>query len=415
MAHSRPTLARRPTAGEAEVMMARNLPVHPDPVEGVAGSGPSLPSHLSSFLDFIVMRTLLNLAAGVTLVGAALAQGSPSILLINEIRIDQTGADNDEYFELIGGPPGAVLDDVTYLVIGDGTGQSGTIEAAIPLLGQTLGASGLLLAAESTFTLNPTFFDVGPSALNFENSDNVTHVLVQGFTGAVGDDLDLDDDGVLDLMPLPWTSVLDAIGLVVDPTASSSEHFYGASLGGVDVGPDGTFVPAHVYRCLTSLSDVRVGRFDLPPAGLDTPGTFNAPCVVTQNVFCNPNGPNSFSAGGGLMGRTGTGSVSVNDNALRCIDVPNFFGVFVQASGAGTPNPSPIGGHFCVNANIVRMNQIVAPVANVATLPLDFADPSLVEFGTMAGVTTYYQYFHRDTIYAGGGNWSNGLSVTWAP
>jgi len=362
------------------------------------------------------MRTLLQLASGAALMGAALAQGgppAPSLVLINELRTDQTGTDNDEYFELLGGPPGATLDGITYLVIGDGTGGSGVIEAVIPLTGQVLSATGLFLVAESTFTLNPTFFSVGATGLNFENSDNVTHVLVEGFSGVLGDDLDTDDDGILDVTP--WTAVRDAIGLVIDPNAVTSERFYGAALGGLDIGPDGAFAPSHVYRCLTSITDVRLGRFALPPTGLDTPGGFNSPCVVMQSTLCSPNGPNSFSAGGGLMGRTGTGSISVNDNALRCIDVPNFFGVFVQASGAGSPNPSPIGGQFCVNANIVRMNQIVAPVSNVATLPLDFTDPTLVEFGTLAGVTTYYQYFHRDTIYAGGGNWSNGIAITWAP
>lgn len=362
------------------------------------------------------MRTLLQLASGAALVGAALAQGggppAPSLVLINEIRTDQTGADIDEYFELLGGPPGATLDGLTYLVIGDGTGGSGVIEAVVSLDGQLLGGNGLFLAAESTFTLSASFFNAG-SALNFENGDNVTHLIVEGFTGLLNDDLDTDDDGILDVTP--WTSVKDAIGLVVDPTAMSSEHFYGAALGGLDIGPDGAFAPSHVYRCLTSIIDVRLGSFDLPPVGLDTPGGFNAPCVVVQSTFCSPNGPNSFSAAGGLMGRTGTGSISVNDNALICSDVPDFFGVFVQASAAGTPNPSPIGGQFCVNANIVRMNQIIAPVSNVATLALDFTDPLLVEFGTMAGVTTYYQYFHRDTIYAGGGNWSDGVAITWAP
>ena len=44
--------------------------------------------------------------------------------LISEIRIDQPSTDNDEYFE-ISGDPGASLNDLTYLVIGDGTGAVG--------------------------------------------------------------------------------------------------------------------------------------------------------------------------------------------------------------------------------------------------------------------------------------------------
>jgi len=33
----------------------------------------------------------------------------------------------------------------------------------------------------------------------------------------------------------------------------------------------------------------------------------------------------------------------------------------------------------------------------------------------MSGVTLYYQFFHRDTFFPQGGNWTNGIAVTWAP
>ena len=45
------------------------------------------------------------------------------LITINEIRADQPGADNDEYFELIG-DASASLDGLTYLVIGDGSTSS---------------------------------------------------------------------------------------------------------------------------------------------------------------------------------------------------------------------------------------------------------------------------------------------------
>ncbi|MBN1813307.1 MAG: hypothetical protein JXA14_15840, partial [Anaerolineae bacterium] len=91
-------------------------------------------------------------------------------VIINEIRVDQTGADNDEYFELAGSS-GTSLDNLTYLVIGDGTGGSGVIEAVIELTGTTIPADGYFLAVESTFSLGGTA-DLTTS-LNFENSDNV--------------------------------------------------------------------------------------------------------------------------------------------------------------------------------------------------------------------------------------------------
>jgi hypothetical protein len=64
---------------------------------------------------------------------------------INEIRIDQPGADTDEYFELAG-PPGASLDELTYLVIGNqarGGAGSGVIQTAVSLDGHSLGGTAL--------------------------------------------------------------------------------------------------------------------------------------------------------------------------------------------------------------------------------------------------------------------------------
>ena len=106
---------------------------------------------------------------------------------INEIRIDQSSTDNDEYFELAGAADES-LDGLTYLVIGDGATGSGTVEYALDLAGYSIPADGYFLGVESTFTLAS-----GADAvveINFENSDNVSHFLVSGFTGANGDDLD---------------------------------------------------------------------------------------------------------------------------------------------------------------------------------------------------------------------------------
>ena len=200
------------------------------------------------------------------------AVGPPPIL--NEIRIDQPGADNDEYIELAG-TPGLSLDGYTVLVIGDGPGGSGEIEEAVDLTGSSIGASGLFLIAENDPVLGATPDLVVP--LNLENSDNVTFVLVSGFTGAVGDDLDTNDDCSLDVMP--WTSVADAIGLTEEPNPpSGTECVYGADLGFEDIGPDGPFVPGQVYRCVPD-GTWRIGLFD-PADGTDTPGAENLTCCL---------------------------------------------------------------------------------------------------------------------------------------
>ncbi len=190
-------------------------------------------------------------------------------LEINEIRIDQTSTDNDEYFELAGNP-GESLDAYTYIVIGDGTGGSGVIEAVVPLTGQSVAADGFFLVGEATMTIAVPDYVAN---LNFENSDNVTHMLVSGFTGSNGDDLDTDDDCTLDVTP--WTAVIDQIALVEEANPPvDTECYYGSAT----IGPDGTFVPGYVYRC-PGTGEWAIGPFDIAE-GVDTPGAANADCDI---------------------------------------------------------------------------------------------------------------------------------------
>ena len=61
---------------------------------------------------------------------------SPGEIKISEIRIDQPSTDNDEYFEICNTGMTAVnLSNYSYVVIGDGSGASGVIEAVISLSG----------------------------------------------------------------------------------------------------------------------------------------------------------------------------------------------------------------------------------------------------------------------------------------
>lgn len=166
----------------------------------------------------------------------------PEDLYINEIRIDQPSSDHDEYVELVG-PEGTDLNGFTYIVIGDGSGGSGSVEAIINLTG-VIGDTGKYLVAESTFSLEPGLVDQ-VAAINFENNDNVTHMLLANFFGGF-DDLDTDDNGVLDTQP--WLGTVDAVALV---------HFEGTGdlvYTPTTVGPteDGSTL-GHVYRCGTGV------------------------------------------------------------------------------------------------------------------------------------------------------------------
>ncbi len=187
-------------------------------------------------------------------------QPTPTIA-INEIRVDQPSSDTDEYFELFG-DPGASLDGLSYVVIGDtGGDDSGVVEAVVSLDGLSLGDDGIFVAGEDTSSFLSTFDLV--TNLNFENGDNVTHLLVEGFTGSSGQDLDTDNDGMLDLEP--WTAVIDSVALFDD---SETGQVYSDTV----VGPDGSFRPAHVFRLPDGTGDFEIGAFE--PTD-DTPGAEN--------------------------------------------------------------------------------------------------------------------------------------------
>jgi hypothetical protein len=187
---------------------------------------------------------------------------------INEVRIDQPSTDNDEYFELAG-TPDAPLTGISYIVIGDdSTAGSGYVEEWVILSPYTMGPTGYFVAAENTFTLGvPNLY----TTLNFENNDNVTHMIVLNFTGQVGDDLDFDDDGALDLTP--WDSIIDCVAVVGPGTPGvDGDHVYCATN---QVGPNGLYVPGQAYRCDPDLTWT-VGDFNL--GYTDTPGAVNTSC-----------------------------------------------------------------------------------------------------------------------------------------
>ena len=217
--------------------------------------------------------------------------------LINEIRIDQPSTDNDEYFELTG-DAGTSLDGMTYLVIGDSTaGGSGVIEAVVNLTGYTIPTSGYFLAVESTFTLSTNANLT--TTLNFENSENVTHMLVADFTGALDDDLDTNDDGILD--STPWSVIDDCVGVLDDvyPPAGG-DYVYCPTT----VGPDGSYPPGHAWQCTLGWE---IGLFD-PAGGDDTPGAQGGACSSGNAVAMNGFVGNSLSPIAGFVALLVTGS-----------------------------------------------------------------------------------------------------------
>lgn len=266
---------------------------------------------------------------------------------INEVRIDQTGTDDDEYFELIGAGSSS-LNGLTYLVIGDGTGGSGVVENVTDLTGQAIPADGYFVAAEgATFTLATEDYS---TTLNFENGDNVTHMLVSNFTGASGDDLDTDDDGVLDITP--WTAMVDCVALV--ETVGSGDEIYCATT----VGPDGSFVPGHTHVCPASGWEIATFALGVD----DTPGAEN------------------ICAGGTP---TPTGTVTDTPTATPTTNV--------------TPSPTATGGppSALLVVNEIDYDQVGTDAAefvelkNVSSAPINLVDYTVELVNGNGGATVY--------------------------
>ncbi|MDA7644898.1 ExeM/NucH family extracellular endonuclease, partial [bacterium] len=192
------------------------------------------------------------------------------VVWISEIRTNQPGVDSDEYFELYASNSEDNLANLTYLVIGDGPEGSGVIEAVVRLNEHSFSEDNpFFLTAESSFTLKNTTAD-NTTSLNFENDDNVTHLLVEAFTGNGGDDLDSDDDGTLDTKP--WSTIIDGVSLI--ETVGTEDHAYASTLGLQSVGPNGSFAPAHVFRTMNtgvfSIGGFNLGENDTPRASNST-------------------------------------------------------------------------------------------------------------------------------------------------
>ncbi len=155
----------------------------------------------------------------------------PRTLMISEMRIDQQG-DNTEIYVELSGPPGASLDGLSYVILGDEvqTGvpsSNGRVQLAVDLTGHSIGANGTFLMGKSRMTVAEP--DLEPEYFCIHRIGNCTHFLVSGFSGYLGLDCDLFNTGFLQIQP--WTKVIDSLSL---RRSTGGEGIYSSTV----LGPD---------------------------------------------------------------------------------------------------------------------------------------------------------------------------------
>jgi hypothetical protein len=192
--------------------------------------------------------------------------------VINEFVANHVGTDTHEYIEVFGAP---LTDYSAYTVLqieGDEV-AAGIIDSAHPV--GTTDADGYWWTGFLT---------------NVLENGTITILLVHEFTGVVGQDLDTDNDGVLDVMP--WSGIVDAVA-VSDGGATDRTYgipvlapgFGGSAFapGGASRMPNGVDTDADTDWLLNDFDgDGLPGFLGTPDAGeaANTPGTVNRPAIL---------------------------------------------------------------------------------------------------------------------------------------
>ena len=175
--------------------------------------------------------------------------------LINEVAINPPGTSdgNYEYIEIINAGGGAASLQGLALVLlrsNDGNGPTalGTITEAWDLGAYVSGANGLLLLGnnypvgdipwgryvdpqtqiadpEAPATQTPVRWS-GMGDDDIGSNNGFTLLLVQNYTGTIGQDLDTNNDGVLDVKP--WASIKDSVGF--DQTNGNGKSYAQAKI-----------------------------------------------------------------------------------------------------------------------------------------------------------------------------------------
>jgi len=128
----------------------------------------------------------------------------PTDPLINEFVANHTGADTEAFVEVLGDPSTDYSAFTVLEIEGDSSGP-GTVDAVL----------NVALTDGAGYWIDPEDMENG----------TITILLVEGFTGSSGQDLDTDNDGSFDVTP--WTRIVDDVAV---SDGGSSDITYSATV-----------------------------------------------------------------------------------------------------------------------------------------------------------------------------------------
>ncbi len=253
--------------GPADGMTSTDIGVD-EPYNTPVGNSLQLAGTGSVYEDFVwdspAPNTFGAVNTGQTFVPSG---GGPADPVINEFVFNHDGTDTNEFVEVFGDPNTDYSAFTVLEIEGDSTG-AGVIDGAFPV--GTANAGG--------------FWTTGFLNNQIENG-TVTLLLVEDFTGSVGDDLDTSNNGSLDTTP--WARIVDDVavndGGSSDRTYASvvlTRGFDGISftVGGASRIPNGTDTDAVADWTRNDFDGEGLPGFTGSPdpgEALNTPGTVN--------------------------------------------------------------------------------------------------------------------------------------------
>ncbi len=166
---------------------------------------------------------------------------TPGEFILRSVLINPPQQVNGYQYVEIAGPETLPLSNIWFIEIDGHAGSTGKIDIAINLSAYSTGGNGLLLIRDAATVLKPppdaptqvVVHDFNPDLSN----QSATFALVTNFTGAVGDDVDNNNDGVLN-KNVPWGTVITAVGI---SDGSAGNFSYGQALSPYF----GTNIPAY--------------------------------------------------------------------------------------------------------------------------------------------------------------------------